>query len=126
LKKIPLYGDGKQIRDWLFVEDHISALINIANSGERFSCFNIGGNNQITNLELVNKICEKMDDLVPLNAKTSMSSYKDLIEFVSDRPGHDKRYAIDSKKIQTELNWYPKTNFDEGLERTIRWYISHC
>ena len=125
INKIPIYGDGKQIRDWLFVEDHIAALLKIATTGNRFSSYNIGGDNQITNLDLVMKICKKMDKLVPLTSKEPINSYADLIEFVPDRPGHDRRYAIDSKKIETDLNWHPKTDFDEGLEKTIKWYISN-
>jgi dTDP-glucose 4,6-dehydratase len=117
---LPVYGDGSNIRDWLYVEDHIHALWCVLNKGQPGETYNIGGNCQLTNLELVEKICEILDEMKP-----GKQSYKKLIKFVQDRPGHDYRYAIDISKIQTELDWNPKGDFDNNLRKTVSWYIEN-
>jgi len=117
---IPIYGTGKNIRDWLFVDDHIDALLLAAEKGIPGRNYCIGGNNEKTNLDVVNKICEYLDEKLP-----KRDSYKSLIKFVIDRPGHDFRYAIDSSFIREELNWLPKHNFDEGLYKTVDWYLKN-
>ena len=118
--KIPIYGDGKNIRDWLYVDDHCDAIELIFNKGKNGETYNIGGDYEISNIDLANLIIKIFDE-IKLN--TSETSNK-LIEFVSDRPGHDFRYAIDFSKIKKELGWTPKTNFNEGIRKTINWYIS--
>lgn len=118
-KEIPIYGDGKNIRDWLYVEDHIEALLLIINKGVIGKNYCIGGNNEKTNIEIVTKICNKLDDIYKI------SSHKNLIKFVEDRPGHDRRYAIDSSLIKKELNWEASYNFGEALDSTIEWYIKN-
>ena len=115
---IPLYGNGNNIRDWLYVDDHVDALLLVAEKGLPGSKYCIGGNNEKTNLEVVNKICKHLDKQHP-----QRYSYKSLIKFVKDRPGHDFRYAIDSSLIKKDLNWAPKHNFEKGLEKTINWYL---
>ncbi|MFA5879733.1 MAG: dTDP-glucose 4,6-dehydratase [Candidatus Margulisiibacteriota bacterium] len=117
---IPIYGDGKNIRDWLFVLDHIKALVCVFNQGLSGETYNIGGNAEKTNLEVVAAICEILDQLKPLSGK----SYKEFITFVKDRPGHDKRYAIDASKIKSKLNWQPEHTFDQGILETIQWYLN--
>ena len=119
-KNIPIYGEGKNIRDWLYVEEHVDALIKIALHGEIGEKYCIGAEQEKTNLELALEICEVMDRLVP-----SDSSYKELISFVEDRPGHDNRYSINSNKIQDKLGWKSKYNFTDSLEKTIFWYIEN-
>tara|TARA_B100001248_G_scaffold198009_1_gene152469 strand:- start:4306 stop:5316 length:1011 start_codon:yes stop_codon:yes gene_type:complete len=121
-KKIPIYGTGKNIRDWLFVDDHCRAIDTILNHGKIGNTYNIGGNNEINNFDIVETICKIMDKIKPL--KNSMK-YNELIEFVADRPGHDFRYSVNSKKIKKELNWNPKENFESGILRTINWYINN-
>ncbi|MCR8538786.1 MAG: dTDP-glucose 4,6-dehydratase [Prochlorococcus marinus CUG1439] len=125
-KEIPVYGDGLNIRDWLFVEDHCRAIdrvISNANPGQKFC---IGANNEVKNVDLINKICTLVDKYaLTYNYKINHSKSSDLIKFVSDRPGHDKRYAIDSSKLINELNWETKTSFEEGLEKTILWYLKN-
>ena len=118
-KNIPIYGNGKQIRDWLFVSDHCSALRLLLEKGTVGETYNIGGDNQITNLEVVNMICDYLDKIRPKN-----NLYSNSISFVSDRPGHDIRYDIDSSKIQ-ELGWKQTVLFNIGLQKTIDWYIEH-
>ena len=115
---IPLYGNGNNIRDWLYVDDHVDALLLVAEKGLPGSKYCIGGNNEKTNLEVVKKICKYLDKQNP-----QRHSYKSLIKFVKDRPGHDFRYAIDSTLIKKDLNWSPKHNFEKGLEKTINWYL---
>ena len=123
-QKLPIYGDGTQIRDWLSVHDHIDAIMRIIYDGEVGSTYNIGGSKtEIKNIEVVKKICSYMDDF-NTNRQEGTHSH-DLIEFVEDRPGHDKRYAIDSSKIQNELSWSPQVCFDEGLKDTVRWYLDN-
>ena len=134
---MPVYGDGQNIRDWLYVEDHVSALYTVVNKGMIGETYNIGGHNEITNIKIVNTICEILDQLVPLkleknennanlqSSKQCIKSYKNLITFVHDRPGHDFRYAINASKIQKELNWLPKESFKTGIKKTIEWYLNN-
>lgn len=119
-KPLPIYGDGKQIRDWLYVEDHARALILVATNGEAGHTYNIGGHNEKTNLEVVKTICSILNEIVPRK-----NCYSDLIVHVDDRPGHDMRYAIDATKIQKELGWKPVETFETGIRKTIEWYISN-
>ena len=117
---IPIYGKGDNIRDWLFVEDHADALLLVVQKGALGRSYNIGGENEATNLELVQKICAILDEKRPGNAP-----YAEQITFVADRPGHDQRYAIDPTRIREELGWRPSVTLDEGLEKTIDWYLAH-
>ncbi|MFZ7165891.1 dTDP-glucose 4,6-dehydratase [Avibacterium avium] len=121
---LPIYGDGMQIRDWLFVEDHIRALHLVLTKGRIGGIYNIGGNNEKTNLEVVKTICRHLDELVP-DKPDNVNKYMDLITFVEDRPGHDQRYAINTHKINSELEWHPQETFDTGLRKTILWYLDH-
>lgn len=121
-KKLPVYGDGKQIRDWLHVDDHISGILKIIEYGKIGQTYNIGGLNEVTNLEVVNLICQTLDAEFPRQDKVS---YKKLISFVGDRPGHDRRYAIDCSKISNDLNWKPSLEFKIGLEQTVKWYLNN-
>jgi len=116
---IPIYGDGKNIRDWLFVNDHVDALLKVLKMGKIGRTYNIGGNCELENLQVVKYICDYLDLVKPLENKT----YHDLITFVEDRPGHDRRYAIDQSLIEKELKWKPKTNFEEGIKTTVDWYL---
>lgn len=118
---IPVYGEGKQIRDWLYVDDHADALVHVLLNSEIGKTYNIGGNNEMTNVDVVSKICETLDQIKPNNK----NSYKQQIKFVKDRPGHDFRYAIDASKINKELNWQPRENFQSGLKKTIIWYLNN-
>lgn len=118
-KKLPVYGEGKNIRDWIFVDDHNDALWTILNKGESGSTYNVGGNNEIKNIDLVHMLCEKLAKKQSIDAKDNL----DLIEFVTDRLGHDHRYAIDNSKIRNELGFENSVNFEEGLEKTIDWYL---
>ena len=120
-RPLPVYGDGLQVRDWLFVEDHCSALRTVLQSGAPGETYNIGGNNQQTNLSVVHEICALLDEMAP-----SGTPHADLIRFVTDRPGHDRRYAIDCRKIERELGWRPAESFRSGLRRTVRWYLDHA
>jgi len=120
-KPIPIYGDGKNIRDWLYVDDHAKALLLILQKGEIGKSYNVGGENELSNLELVHSVCEILDELKPRKSGT----YQELITFVSDRPGHDTRYAIDSSRIQQELGWRPSVSIDQGLKNTILWYLEN-
>ena len=124
LKELPVYGDGSQIRDWLFVDDHVRALLNVGFNGKIGETYNIGGSNEIQNIEVVQKICKILDELVPIENEV-LNSYSDLITYVKDRPGHDLRYAIDSKKIKNELGWTPNENFDSGMKKTVSWYLNN-
>lgn len=121
-RKIPIYGDGKQIRDWLYVEDHCEALLRVLREGLLGETYNIGGNNQPTNLEIVRSICTILDQLLP---ESKYKPHDQLIEFVPDRPGHDRRYAMDIKKINEQLGWEPEESLVSGLEKTISWYLEH-
>ena len=121
---IPIYGDGNQIRDWLYVDDHVNAIIKISEEGELGETYNIGGNNEIKNIDICKKICTYLDNIIPINDH-SIKSYKDLITFVSDRAGHDIRYAIDSSKLNNSLGWSPTETFDSGVIKTINWYLTN-
>jgi dTDP-glucose 4,6-dehydratase len=119
-KSLPIYGDGQQIRDWLFVEDHCHAIWTIINKGKVGESYNIGGDNQPTNLEIVKTICQIMDEFEQTNAPHAR-----LIKYVKDRPGHDRRYAMNTKKIQSELGWKPTNKLLEGLHKTVKWYLEN-
>lgn len=123
-KPLPVYGDGSQIRDWLYVEDHAKALIKVVTYGKIGETYNIGGHNEKTNLEVVETICALLEELAP-NKAAGVDKYSDLITFVKDRPGHDKRYAIDASKIENELGWLPEETFETGLRKTIKWYLDN-
>ena len=123
-RPIPIYGDGSQIRDWLYVEDHVKAIYTVMKSGSEGDTYNIGGNNEKTNLEVVCLVCDLVDNHCP-NKRSNVSSSKDLITFVDDRPGHDKRYAINAEKIQQDLGWQPKETFETGLTKTVKWYLNN-
>lgn len=122
-KKLPVYGDGSQIRDWLFVEDHARALYMVATQGVVGETYNIGGFNEKKNIEVVRTICSILDKKSP--NKIGLNSYSDLITFVKDRPGHDHRYAIDASKINKELGWSPKETFETGLDKTVDWFLNN-
>jgi len=119
---LPIYGDGKNIRDWLYVADHCDALYSVILNGKNGETYNIGGNQEKNNLEIVSAICKILDDKIPSN---KIDSYKELITFVKDRPGHDFRYAIDASKIKKHLNWSPSYTFEDGIKKTIDWYIKY-
>lgn len=119
---LPIYGNGDNIRDWLYVEDHVNALWTVINNGIPGESYNIGGHNEKTNLEVVTSICKILDEIMPRNDGIS---YNTQIKFVSDRPGHDARYAIDPTKIMSELGWKPTETFDTGLRKTIKWYLEN-
>jgi dTDP-glucose 4,6-dehydratase len=121
-KTLPIYGDGQQIRDWLYVKDHCSAIRCVLEKGRLGETYNIGGFNEKANLEVVNTICELLDSY---NPKSDASSYKTQITFVTDRPGHDKRYAMDAGKIYRELKWRPVETFESGLAKTVQWYLAN-
>ncbi len=123
-KSLPIYGNGSQIRDWLYVKDHAKAIIEIFSKGKVGHTYNVGGLNQKTNLEVVRNICEILENLVPTKPK-GIEKYRDLITFVKDRPGHDKRYAIDASKITNEIGWSPEENFDSGLRKSVKWYLDN-
>ena len=119
---LPVYGDGKNVRDWLYVRDHCTAVFKIMETGTRGQTYNIGGNNEMKNIKIVELICDYLDNL---EKPKQHSSRRELITYVRDRPGHDRRYAIDSGKIQTDLGWYPEESFETGLEKTIKWYLEN-
>ena len=121
-KQLPIYGKGENVRDWLYVEDHAKALWLINEKGVPGETYNIGGHNERTNLEVVNTICDILDDLRP----KQQGKYSDQIVFVTDRPGHDLRYAIDSDKLQKDLGWRPEENFDTGIRKTVQWYLDNA
>jgi dTDP-glucose 4,6-dehydratase len=123
-KPIPVYGDGTQIRDWLYVDDHVLALMNVALNADVGETYNIGGNNEIQNIDVVIKVCNILDELIP-NNNSNISSYSDLIAHVQDRPGHDIRYAIDASKILDNLGWSPQENFNTGILKTVNWYLNN-
>ncbi|MBW5798995.1 dTDP-glucose 4,6-dehydratase [Halomonas elongata] len=124
-KPMPVYGDGQQVRDWLYVEDHARALITVATQGQTGETYNIGGHNEKTNLEVVETLCDLLDDRVGTSHLTSADSHRDLITFVADRPGHDVRYAIDASRIERELGWTPAETFETGLAKTVDWYLTN-
>lgn len=121
-KALPVYGNGQNIRDWLYVDDHVEALQLVLEKGKLGESYNIGGFNEHTNLDVVNTLCEILDDLLP---DSDYKPHKDLIHFVTDRPGHDLRYAIDATKIQKELGWQPRETFESGLRKTVEWYLDN-
>ncbi|WP_158157122.1 dTDP-glucose 4,6-dehydratase [Vibrio alginolyticus] len=123
-KPLPVYGDGMQIRDWLFVEDHARALYKVVNEGEVGETYNIGGHNEKANIEVVKTICALLEELRP-NKPAGVESYESLITYVKDRPGHDVRYAIDATKIAQELNWTPEETFESGIRKTVEWYLNN-
>jgi len=123
-KPLPVYGNGEQVRDWLYVDDHAQALYTVITEGKSGETYNIGGHNEKTNLQVVRTICEILDELVP-NHPDNINHYDELITFVEDRPGHDYRYAIDASKIQSELGWAPKETFESGIRKTIEWYLGN-
>ena len=119
-KGIPIYGDGKQIRDWIYVDDHVEALFTVLEKGKIGETYLIGSNNECHNIDIVNKICSILDEKLPTD-----NSYNSLIEYVSDRPGHDRRYAIDASKIHKELSWSAKYDLEQGLTKTVTWYLDN-
>ncbi|MGY8164477.1 dTDP-glucose 4,6-dehydratase, partial [Klebsiella pneumoniae] len=123
-KPLPVYGNGQQIRDWLFVEDHARALYTVVTQGVVGETYNIGGHNEKANLDVVYAICDLLEELAP-NKPEGVAQYKDLITYVKDRPGHDVRYAIDATKIKDELNWVPEESFETGLRKTVEWYLNN-
>ncbi|EIK4806874.1 dTDP-glucose 4,6-dehydratase [Vibrio parahaemolyticus] len=123
-KPLPVYGDGMQIRDWLFVEDHARALYKVVTEGEIGETYNIGGHNEKANIEVVKTICALLEELRP-DKPAGVESYESLITYVKDRPGHDVRYAIDATKIAQELNWTPEETFESGIRKTVEWYLNN-
>ncbi len=119
---LPVYGDGQNIRDWLHVSDHCSAIRRVLEAGRPGETYNVGGDSERSNLQVVNGICHLLDHLLP---HPPAGGYKSLIQFVQDRPGHDRRYAIDARKIRQELGWVPSNTFETGLENTLKWYLAH-
>jgi dTDP-glucose 4,6-dehydratase len=120
-KPLPIYGNGSNVRDWLYVGDHCSAIRRVLEAGRVGETYNIGGWNEKTNLDVVHTLCDMLDQLKPKDA----GSYHDQITFVQDRPGHDQRYAIDATKIERELGWKPAETFETGIQKTVAWYLSH-
>ena len=121
-KSLPVYGKGDNVRDWLYVLDHCDAIYTVLERGEIGQTYNVGGNNEIKNIDVIETICDILDHLIP---KGNSESYKKLIHFVQDRPGHDFRYAIDASKLNSKLGWSPKESFESGLKKTIQWYINN-
>ena len=123
-KPLPVYGNGLQVRDWLFVDDHAKALLKVVTEGVVGETYNIGGHNEKANIEVVEMICDLLEELAP-HKPQGISSYRELITFVKDRPGHDTRYAIDASKIQRNLGWIPEETFETGLRKTVKWYLDN-
>ncbi|MCJ8170328.1 dTDP-glucose 4,6-dehydratase [Atopomonas sediminilitoris] len=123
-KPLPVYGNGQQIRDWLYVEDHARALVEVVTHGKVGETYNIGGHNEQTNLHVVQSLCDLLEELAP-EKPAGVANYRDLITFVTDRPGHDVRYAIDASKLQRELGWVPQETFATGLRKTVQWYLAN-
>ncbi|MBF4436873.1 NAD-dependent epimerase/dehydratase family protein, partial [Vibrio anguillarum] len=121
---LPVYGNGMQIRDWLFVEDHARALYKAVTEGKVGETYNIGGHNEKANIEVVKTICALLEELAP-NKPAGVAHYQDLITYVKDRPGHDVRYAIDASKIERELGWKPEETFESGIRKTVEWYLNN-
>ena len=122
---IPVYGAGENIRDWLYVEDHAEALLTVLKKGKVGETYNVGGNNEMTNIDLIKLLCTILDELVPVSSESSIKSYSDLITFVTDRPGHDLRYAIDASKIKNDLGWEAKQDPKSGFKQTVQWYLDN-
>ena len=123
-KKLPIYGDGKQIRDWLYVDDHVRALYKVATKGKIGETYNIGSNNEMKNIDLVKHICNLLDSYI-LDKPKGIKSFSQLISFVKDRKGHDRRYAIDARKIYKDLGWKPKESFETGIKKTMKWFLQN-
>jgi dTDP-glucose 4,6-dehydratase len=123
-KPLPVYGQGEQVRDWLYVEDHARALYKVVTEGRVGETYNIGGHNEKRNIEVVNTLCDLLEQLAPTKPK-GINHYRDLITHVTDRPGHDQRYAIDASKIQQQLGWVPEETFETGLRKTVQWYLNN-
>lgn len=123
-KPLPIYGDGQQIRDWLYVDDHARALVAVLTRGKVGETYNIGGHNEQSNLHVVETICELLEELAP-RKPDNITKYRDLITYVKDRPGHDRRYAIDASKIKVDLDWVPEETFESGLRKTVQWYLDN-
>ena len=121
-KPLPIYGDGQQVRDWLFVTDHCHAIARVLESGSIGETYNVGGWNEKANIDVVKTICARLDQLRP---RTDGKPYAEQITYVKDRPGHDRRYAIDARKIERDLGWKPQETFESGIEKTVRWYLDH-
>lgn len=121
-KPLPVYGKGDNVRDWLYVDDHVSALLKVLENGRIGETYNIGGHNEKTNLEVVGAVCALLDELLP---ESPFRPHRELITYVQDRPGHDQRYAIDATKIDNELNWRPQETFESGLRKTVQWYLDN-
>jgi dTDP-glucose 4,6-dehydratase len=131
-KNLPIYGNGKQIRDWLYVDDHARALLHVALTGKIGETYNIGGHNEMQNIEVVEVVCNILDEMYPIkknktiqNLKLNIKNYKDLMAFVKDRAGHDVRYAIDTSKIVNKLGWTPNETFESGIYKTVKWYLDN-
>jgi dTDP-glucose 4,6-dehydratase len=122
-KALPVYGDGQNVRDWLFVDDHCSAIRTVLEKGKPGETYNVGGNSERNNLHVVNTICDLVDELRP---DAAIGPRRKLIKFVADRHGHDRRYAIDARKIDRELGWAPSVDFEHGLRNTVEWYLNHA
>jgi dTDP-glucose 4,6-dehydratase len=121
-KPLPVYGDGMQVRDWLYVKDHCSAIRRVLEAGKIGETYNIGGWNEKPNIEIVHTVCDLLDELRP---RADGRSYREQITFVADRPGHDRRYAIDASKIERELGWKPAETFETGIRKTVCWYLDN-
>jgi dTDP-glucose 4,6-dehydratase len=119
-KPLPVYGDGQNVRDWLYVTDHCDAILTVVEKGARGETYNIGGLNEQKNIDVVHTLCAILDELNPQGAP-----HRGLITYVKDRPGHDRRYAIDCAKLQSELGWSPKESFQTGIRKTVQWYLDH-
>lgn len=124
-KPLPVYGDGSQIRDWLYVEDHARALVKVATEGVVGETYNIGGHNEKRNIDVVRILCTLLEELAPEQKPSSVAKYEDLITFVKDRAGHDVRYAIDASKIERDLGWVPEETFETGMRKTVQWYLDN-
>ena len=126
-RPLPIYGDGGNVRDWLHVDDHCEGLLRVLAEGRPGEKYNIGGGNERTNLQIVDRLCDMLEELLPSSSNPALNgrTYRDLKSFVPDRPGHDRRYAIDASKIARELGWKPRRTFEEGLRETARWYLEH-
>jgi dTDP-glucose 4,6-dehydratase len=121
-KPLPIYGDGQQVRDWLYVQDHCRAIVRVLETGKVGETYNIGGWNEKPNLEVVQTLCSVLDELQP---RADGNGYAEQITYVKDRPGHDRRYAIDARKIERDLGWKPQETFDTGIRKTVQWYLDN-
>jgi dTDP-glucose 4,6-dehydratase len=121
-KPLPIYGDGQQVRDWLYVDDHCAAIWRAISVGELGRTYNVGGNNEMPNMDIVHSICDLLDELQP---RSDTRSYREQIKFVEDRPGHDRRYAVNADRIANELDWTPSESFTTGIRKTVEWYLNN-